>query len=166
MTDAPALLEVSDLTVSFRSGGRDLVAVDRAGFRLRAGETLGIVGESGSGKTAMAMALLRLLPQPPARIEAGRVLLDGVDLLQLDERAMEDVRGRRVAMIFQDPMSALNPVMTVGAQIMEPLTRHLGLSRQAAAARALELLERVRVPAAHQRFMSYPHELSAGCGSA
>jgi oligopeptide/dipeptide ABC transporter ATP-binding protein len=162
MSEARLLLDVRDLTIAFRSGGRDLVAVDRASFSVRAGEVLGIVGESGSGKTAMALSLLRLLPEPPARVLGGQVMLEGADLLQMGEDSLEAIRGRRIGMIFQDPMSALNPVLTIGDQIMEPLRLHLGLSRSLARERALELLDRVRVPAAAERLNSYPHELSGG----
>ncbi|MGE0726069.1 MAG: ABC transporter ATP-binding protein [Alphaproteobacteria bacterium] len=156
------LLAVDGLRVVFGPPSREQVAVDGVGFTVGAGETLGIVGESGSGKSLTALAMLRLVPSPPGRIAAGRVRFDGTDLLTLDEGAMERVRGARIGMIFQEPMSALNPVFTVGEQIAEALRVHERMGRRAAAARAVALLERVGIADAARRARQYPHELSGG----
>jgi peptide/nickel transport system ATP-binding protein len=151
------LLDVSGLTIAFPAAEpvRDL------SFRVRRGETVSIVGESGSGKSLTALALMRLLPRS-ARLRQGRIAFAGRDLATLDEAAMRKVRGREIAMIFQEPMTSLNPVLTVGAQIVEVLRLHEGLSRQAARARAVELLDRVRVADPHLRVDDYPHRLSGG----
>ncbi|MCC7275867.1 MAG: ABC transporter ATP-binding protein [Alphaproteobacteria bacterium] len=156
------LLRVEDLQVRFRTAAGILPAVDGVGFELRSGETLGLVGESGSGKTVTSLALLRLLESPPAEIRAGRVLLEGRDLFTLGEREMADVRGRDASMIFQEPMTSLNPVLSVGYQIAEPLVRHLGMSQAAARARTVELLEQVGIPNPARAAADYPHRLSGG----
>jgi oligopeptide/dipeptide ABC transporter ATP-binding protein len=155
------LLEVRDLRVAFTGRGGEVAVVDRISFTLRAGEVLGVVGESGCGKSMTALALMRLLP-PAARIAGGTVLLDGEDLTAATERRMCAVRGRRLAMIFQEPMSSLDPVQSIGTQVMEPVRVHFGLSGGEARRRALEVLDRVRIPAAASRFSAYPHELSGG----
>jgi oligopeptide/dipeptide ABC transporter ATP-binding protein len=155
------LLEVEDLVTEFGTRGGALRAVDRVSFALDRGETLGIVGESGSGKSAIAQSIMRLV-QPPGRIAGGRIRLDGEDLLALPEPAMRRVRGARVAMIFQDPTSTLNPVLTVGEQIAELLRCHRGLGRRQARAEGIAMLERVGIPAASTRYDSFPHELSGG----
>ena len=157
---APPVLDVRGLGVRIRLGHRELRAIDDVGFHLRPGETLGLVGESGSGKTMTALALMRLLETPPVEIDRGSVTLDGTDLLGLSERAMEDLRGHRISMIFQEPMTALNPVMPVGRQIEEPLQRHLSLSRRDARGQAMALLDQVGLPAGLRT--AYPHELSGG----
>ena len=151
------LLEVQDLTVTFGA----LTAVDRVSFRIDAGETLGLVGESGSGKSVTAFSILRLL-QPPGRITGGRVMFEGRDLLMLSEREMREVRGARISLIFQEPMTALNPVMRVGDQIAEALSVHGIAAGGDARARAVELLEAVRIPDAARRVRDYPHQLSGG----
>ena len=156
------LLAVEGLRVVFGPPGREQVAVDGIGFTIGAGETLGIVGESGSGKSLTALAVLRLVPNPPGRIAAGSVRFDGQDLLALDEAAIERIRGARIGMIFQEPMSALNPVFTVGEQIAEALRVHEGMTRRDAAARAVALLQRVGIADAARRARQYPHELSGG----
>ena len=154
------LLDVQDLTVVFE-GARPVTAVDRVSFQIAAGETLGLVGESGSGKSVTAFSILRLV-QPPGRITGGRVLFEGRDLLALPEPEMRQVRGARMSLIFQEPMTALNPVMRVGDQIAEALTVH-GLADAAAArARAVELLEAVRIADPAKRVRDYPHQLSGG----
>ena len=158
----PAVLEVRGLGVRIHVGGQELRAVDDVSFDLAPGETLGLVGESGSGKTMTALALMRLGETPPIEIDRGTVRLAGQDLLALPERAMEDVRGRALSMVFQEPMTALNPVLTVGRQVAEPLRRHLRLSRGAARARMVALLDQVGLPAPEQIARSYPHELSGG----
>jgi peptide/nickel transport system ATP-binding protein/oligopeptide transport system ATP-binding protein len=129
---------------------------------LRPGELLGVVGESGSGKSVTMMSLIRLLPSPPADIRAGEVLLKGEDILKLDEDGLRKVRGARVGFVFQDPMTSLNPVFTVGNQITEPLRKHKGMTRAEAEARAVELLELVGIPDARKRLTSYPHQFSGG----
>jgi peptide/nickel transport system ATP-binding protein/oligopeptide transport system ATP-binding protein len=155
------LLEVEELVTEFRTRGGALRAVDRVSFGLDRGETLGIVGESGSGKSAIAQSIMRLV-QPPGRIAGGRIRLDGEDLLALPEAAMRRLRGARIAMVFQDPTSTLNPVLTVGEQIAELLRCHRGLGRRAARAQGITMLERVGIPAAATRYDSFPHELSGG----
>ena len=141
--------------------GRDLAAVDDVSFVIGRGETLGLVGESGSGKSVTALSIIRLVT-PPGRITGGRIELDGRNLLELDEREMRPIRGRRIGFIFQEPMVALNPVYTIGYQIRETLAVH-GLARgQAARRRAVELLAAVRVPEPHRRVREYPHQLSGG----
>ncbi|MFO1060364.1 MAG: ABC transporter ATP-binding protein [Dongiaceae bacterium] len=155
------LLEVEDLVTEFRTRAGALRAVDRVSFGLERGETLGIVGESGSGKSAIAQSIMRLV-QPPGRVAGGRIRLDGEDLLALPEAAMRRLRGARIAMIFQDPTSTLNPVLTVGEQIAELLRCHRGLGRRAARAEGVAMLERVGIPAADTRYDSFPHELSGG----
>jgi ABC-type dipeptide/oligopeptide/nickel transport system ATPase component len=154
------LLDVQGLSVSFPDRRSRVRAVDAVSFRIAAGETLGLVGESGSGKSITAFSIVRLLP-PSARIDAGRVLFSGRDLLTLPDSAMGDIRGARIGLIFQEPMTALNPVMRIGDQIAEALTVH-GASRAAARARALELFDAVRIPEAARRLRDYPHQLSGG----
>jgi peptide/nickel transport system ATP-binding protein len=154
------LLDVQDLTVTF-PGVKSVTAVDRVSFHVAAGETLGLVGESGSGKSVTAFAILRLL-QPPGRVTGGRVFFEGRDLLAISEREMRAVRGAGISLIFQEPMTALNPVMRVGDQIGEALTAHGMASRSDARARAVELLDAVRIPDAARRVRDYPHQLSGG----
>lgn len=155
-------LEVTDLATSFKTPGGRFRAIEGVSFRLERGRTLGVVGESGCGKSVTAMSLVRLVDSTGGRIETGRVLLDGLDLLGLSPKALRAVRGRRVGMIFQEPMTSLNPVFTIGRQIAEVFTIHLGTSRSEAKQRAIELLRRVRIPAPEQRFDEYPHQLSGG----
>ena len=158
----PPVLEVEGLTTEFHLRRGVLRAVDNVGFTVNQGETLAIVGESGCGKTITALSLIRLVPTPPGRIAGGRVLLDGIDLLTLSEAAMRRLRGSRIAMIFQEPMTALNPLLTIGRQIVEMLRRHENLSHSAARRRAIEMLERVRIPEPERRARDYPHQLSGG----
>jgi ABC-type dipeptide/oligopeptide/nickel transport system ATPase component len=158
--DAP-LLDVQHLTVTFAGERSTVTAVDDVSFQIAPGESLGLVGESGSGKSVTAFAILRLL-QPPGRVTGGRVLFEGRDLLGLPEHEMRHVRGARISLIFQEPMTALNPVMRVGDQIAEALSVH-GLATGAAArARAVELLDAVKIPDSAQRVRDYPHQLSGG----
>jgi peptide/nickel transport system ATP-binding protein len=160
--NAAPLLEVDDLSVVFtRRGRRDVRAVDGVTFSVRAGETVGLVGESGSGKSVTSLALMRLLPSRGAHV-GGRVTFDGMDLLSLPKDSMRDIRGRDMAMVFQDPMSSLNPVLTVGRQITEVLKRHRGMHGDEARDEAVTLLSRVGIPDPARRFGEYPHQLSGG----
>jgi peptide/nickel transport system ATP-binding protein len=161
---AGPLLRVRDLTAEFASGGgAPARAVDGVGFDVAAGETLALVGESGCGKTVTALSILRLIPEPPGRIGPGsRVELEGRDLLALDAKELRAVRGNRIAMIFQEPMTALNPVLAIGDQVAEPAVIHQGLSGRAARARALEMFRLVGIPDAESSVDRYPHELSGG----
>jgi oligopeptide/dipeptide ABC transporter ATP-binding protein len=155
------LLEVRDLHVSFFTQRGEARAVDGVSFSVDAGQTLGLVGESGCGKTVSALSLLRLLP-PSGRVVSGSIVFDGRDLLDLDEAAMRGVRGNQIAMIFQEPMSSLNPVFTVGYQIIEAVRLHQGLNRSAARAKAIEMLDLVEIPEAERRVDDYPHQMSGG----
>jgi oligopeptide/dipeptide ABC transporter ATP-binding protein len=157
-----ALLEVQDLHTWFHTREGVVRAVDGLSFALERGKTLGIVGESGCGKSVTALSIMGLIPRPPARIERGSVLFDGRDLTTLSERELEDVRGKDIAMIFQDPMTSLNPTLKVGTQIMEGLRRHLDVSKKQARRRAIELLDEVHVPNAADRIDDYPHRFSGG----
>jgi oligopeptide/dipeptide ABC transporter ATP-binding protein len=159
-TEGP-LLAVRELKAEFRSDERVVRAVDGVSFDVGRGEIVGIVGESGSGKSATCLSILRLLPVN-GRIVSGTLSLGGAELQSLPERAMRDVRGRRIAMIFQDPMTSLNPYLRIGEQLAEACVIHLGLTQAAAEARALELMKRVRIPDAERRLRSHPHELSGG----
>ena len=159
---ATPLLDVRGLTVRFRTERGELTAVDDVSFSLEAGQTLAIVGESGSGKSVTAMSLMRLIPDPPGRITAGQVLFEGQDLLQLSESQMRAIRGDRIAMVFQEPMSSLNPSLTVGKQIAEPVNLHRGTAWKRAYLVARALLERVRIPDAGSRLQTYPHQYSGG----
>ncbi len=156
------VLEVDRLQTFFFTRAGILKAVDEVSFTVGAGETLAVVGESGCGKSMTALSIMRLVPQPPGRIVGGKVMLGGRDLLRLDEAAMRAVRGKDVSMIFQEPMTSLNPVLTVGSQIEEVIRLHEDLSRSAARAKAVEMLRRVRIPEAKQRAREYPHQLSGG----
>jgi peptide/nickel transport system ATP-binding protein len=156
------LLQVEGLTVEFATAAGSFRATDDVSFSLGSGEVLGLVGESGSGKTVTCRALMRLLPSRQARVVAGSARIDGVDLMSLDEGAMMQVRGATIGMIFQNPMTHLDPVMTIGDQIAEPLRVHQGLSRTAALERAADLLRQVGIPDPQRRIRSYPHEFSGG----
>jgi ABC-type dipeptide/oligopeptide/nickel transport system ATPase component len=155
------MLEVSHLTTVFDLPTGPLPAVDDVSFEVAAGETLGLVGESGSGKSVTALSIMRLV-QPPGRIAGGTVTFKGQQLLSLSEREMRAIRGAEIALIFQEPMTALNPVFTIGDQIRETLLVHRRVARRAARARAVELLESVRIPDAAARIHDYPHQLSGG----
>ncbi len=157
-----AVLEVTNLRTEFRTRDLTIHAVNGVSFYVKPGELLGVVGESGSGKSVTMMSLLRLLPTPPAKIASGVVRLGDRDLLKIDNEALRGVRGGEVGFIFQDPMTSLNPVFTVGFQLMEPLRRHLGLSKQAARKRAAELLALVGIPSPEKRLSDYPHQFSGG----
>src|SRR6266567_1467186 len=156
------LLEVRNLTTRFRTDRGTVTAVDGVSFHLDPGETLAIVGESGSGKSVTALSVLRLIPNPPGRIESGEILFDGVDLLKLDDPGIRAVRGNKIAMIFQEPMSSLNPALTVGLQVAEPINVHRGTPWEKAYEAATELIGRVRIADAASRLNSYPHQYSGG----
>lgn len=156
------VLTVEDLRVQFDTQNGKVHAVNGVSFDLKAGEVLGVVGESGSGKSVTMMSLLKLVPIPPAEIVSGSVNFGGRDLLQLSPQELRDVRGGEIGFIFQDPMTSLNPVFTVGFQIMEPLRLHMSLSKKQAKARAVELLELVGIPSAADRLQSFPHQFSGG----
>lgn len=163
--DAP-VLDVQNLKTQFFTRAGIVYAVDDVSFQVGQGETLGIVGESGCGKSVTSLSIMRLIPSPPGKIVGGKMLLntgsDIKDLVQLSEPEMRNIRGNEIAMIFQDPMTSLNPVYTVGNQLMEPLQLHLGLDRKAAFERAVDLLRRVGIPGAEERVHSYPHQFSGG----
>jgi peptide/nickel transport system ATP-binding protein len=157
-----ALLEVRDLHTYFAVEGGEFRAVDGVSFSLGRGRTLGIVGESGCGKSVTSLSIMGLVPQPPGRIAGGSVMFDGVDLLKLDHARMSALRGNKLSMIFQEPMTSLNPVFTVGDQIIEGIRRHRDVSQAEARERAIEMLRRVRIPSPERRVDDYPHKLSGG----
>ncbi|WP_049926050.1 ABC transporter ATP-binding protein [Halopiger goleimassiliensis] len=156
-----ALLEVSDLTVSFYTPEGVVTAVDDLSYTIERGEKFGVVGESGAGKSVTALSLLRLI-ESPGRIESGEILLDGEDILEMSETEVRRIRGNRIAMIFQDAQTALNPVYTIGEQIAEAIRHHLDYDDAAARTRAIELLDQVGIPDAESRYSDYPHEFSGG----
>ena len=157
-----ALLEVRDLRTHFAGEEGEFRAVDGVSFSLERGRTLGIVGESGCGKSVTSLTIMGLVPQPPGRIAGGEVLFDGVDLLKLDHAQMSELRGNKLSMIFQEPMTSLNPVFTVGDQIIEGIRRHRDIGQVEARAHAIEMLRRVRIPSPERRIDDYPHKLSGG----
>ena len=156
------ILDVRDLQTIFRTRSGEVHAVNDVSFDLRPGELLGVVGESGSGKSVTMMSLIGLLPSPPAEIRSGSAIFDGLDLLKADEDTLRAIRGSRIGFVFQDPMTSLNPVFTVGFQIMEPLRKHMGMSKAQARRRAAELLDLVGIPDAARRLKDYPHQFSGG----
>ena len=160
--EANAILEVRDLHTQFNTLDGVVRAVDGVSFELARGETLGIVGESGCGKSVTALSILRLIPPETGRIASGSIRFEGEELTSLSEEAMKRLRGHRISMIFQEPMTSLNPVLTVGTQIAENVTRHLGVSKRAARERACEMLDLVRIADAKRRLDEYPHQLSGG----
>lgn len=162
LEEQPLLLDVRNLTIRLNSAAGLVHAVEDVSFVLREGQTLGIVGESGSGKSVMARSLLNLLPRRSVAQRQGSVVLSGREISALSERDLQKLRGAQVAMIFQDPMTALNPVLTICVQVSEPLQQHLGLSKPAARQRAIELLDAVGIPDAASRVDQYPHQLSGG----
>ncbi|MEH7611974.1 ABC transporter ATP-binding protein, partial [Gottfriedia acidiceleris] len=156
------LLEVKDLCVSFYTHAGEVQAVRGVSFDLKKGETLAIVGESGSGKSVTSKALMGLIPNPPGKIKSGEILFDGKDLAKLSEKEMQNIRGKEISMIFQDPMTSLNPVLTIGYQITEGLIKHQKMSKTEAKKIALELINLVGIPNAEARFKQYPHQFSGG----
>ncbi|MCB0191410.1 MAG: ABC transporter ATP-binding protein [Anaerolineae bacterium] len=157
-----ALLEVKDLVVHFHTQDGVVHAVNGVTYTLNEGETLGIVGESGSGKSVHALSMLKLIPIPPGKIVSGQVLFEGQDLLKMSDDEIRHIRGGKIAMVFQDPMTSLNPVLTIGKQITEALQLHLGMNDRQAKNRAGELLDMVGIPDAHRRLNDYPHQFSGG----
>lgn len=160
-SDQP-ILEVKDLEVEFHTDSGVVQAVNRVSFDLYPGETLGIVGESGSGKSVTNLTMLGLTPQPPGKVVGGSVKYDGQELLSLSQKQWQNVRGKKIAMIFQDPMTALNPFLTVEEQLVEVTMLHMGLSRAEASKHAIELLQKVGIPGAEKRIGDYPHQFSGG----
>jgi len=156
------LLRVHDLKTTFRSDDGVVSAVNGLSFSVEAGSTLGIVGESGSGKSVTALSIMRLIPQPPGKIERGEVFFKGEDLLKKSDAEMRAIRGHEIAMIFQDPMTSLNPVLTIGDQIAEATRLHLGLSKKDSLAKAVDMLRLVRIPTPEKRLNDYPHQFSGG----
>ncbi|MEK7873629.1 MAG: ABC transporter ATP-binding protein [Chloroflexota bacterium] len=156
------LLEVRDLRTHFFTRRGVVKAVDGVSFSLRAGETLGIVGESGSGKSITALSLVRLVPRPAARIVGGQVLLQGEDLLRKSESEMRRIRGEKIAMILQDPLTSLNPVLSIGDQVTEAITLHQGLRGRSLWERAVDILRKLKIPSPEQRMSSFPHQMSGG----
>jgi peptide/nickel transport system ATP-binding protein/oligopeptide transport system ATP-binding protein len=157
-----SLLEVDGLTTAFQTGSGQVTAVEDISFTLDKGEILGIVGESGSGKSVTALAIMGLLPKPPAKILGGQIRFEGQDLLRLSDRSMQRLRGPGVAMVFQEPMTSLNPVFTIGDQIIETIRAHENISPRDSFTRAVEMLERVGIPSPDRRMSDYPHQLSGG----
>jgi oligopeptide/dipeptide ABC transporter ATP-binding protein len=157
-----SLLQVSDLTTSFQTAGGEVTAIENISFELEEGEILGIVGESGSGKSVTALAIMGLLPRPPARIKGGTIRFEGQELLKLSDRSMQRLRGPGMAMVFQEPMTSLNPVFTIGEQITETIRAHENRSEKACFSQAVEMLEKVGIPSAISRMTDYPHQLSGG----
>ena len=156
------ILQINDLSTHFFSRDGVVRAVDGVSYHLNRSETLGVVGESGCGKSVTALSILRLIPNPPGRIVGGEILFEGQNLLQRTEAEMQDIRGNEISMIFQEPMTSLNPVLTVGHQISEAITLHQGLGKKEALDKAVEMLRLVHIPEAHRRVHEYPHQLSGG----
>jgi len=156
------ILEVNDLRTRFHIAEGTVYAVNGVSFHLNHGETIAVVGESGCGKSVTMMSIMRLIPIPPGEIASGEVLYDGHDLLKITESEMEHLRGKDIAMVFQDPMTALNPVLTIGRQLAEPLRVHMGLNKEQIRERSIELLEQVGIADPAQRLSEYPHQFSGG----
>jgi len=162
MAEQEPLLELRDLKTYFDTDEGVAKAVDGVSYKLLPGETLGVVGESGCGKSVTALSVMRLIPDPPGKIVGGQILLRGQDLVRLPEDQMRKVRGKRIGMIFQEPMTSLNPVFTIGDQIAEAVLLHQGVGKREARQRAIEMLTRVKIPSAERRVDEYPHQMSGG----
>ena len=161
-TEREVVLKVDDLRTYFTTRWGTVKAVDGISFDLRRGETLGIVGESGSGKSVTMLSLMRLIPMPPGRIVSGSIVLDGEDLLQMSESEMNKIRGSKIALIIQDPMTSLNPVFTIGNQVSEAIKIHQDIPKRSVMEQALSVLRKVNIPAAETRMRDYPHQMSGG----
>jgi ABC-type dipeptide/oligopeptide/nickel transport system ATPase component len=161
-TAGETILQLNDLHTCFFSRDGIVRAVDGVSYHLERGETLGVVGESGCGKSVTALSILRLIPVPPGRIVSGEILFEGKDLLKLSEAQMQHIRGNEISMIFQEPMTSLNPVLTVGQQISEAIRLHQGLSRRDALDKSIEMLRLVHISEPQRRVQEYPHQLSGG----
>ena len=162
MPNGQRILKVRDLSVSFATNNGPAKVIEEVSFSMDHGQTLGLVGESGRGKSVTAMSIIRLLPSPPSRVESGQVIFDGQDLLKLDDAAMRNIRGNRIGMIFQEPMTSLNPTFSIGFQIGEVLRLHRGLGQRQVRDRCIELLDMVGVGSPAARIDQYPHQLSGG----
>ena len=156
------LLDIKNLSTHFNTSAGTIKAVNDVSFKLREGETLGLVGESGCGKSVTALSIMRLVPSPPGRIVSGDVIFQGKNLLEISEEEMQNVRGRDIGMIFQEPMTSLNPVLSIGRQLREPLELHLGMTKQQSLSRSSELLELVGIPDPATRLKTFPHQTSGG----
>ena len=161
-TEDAVVLRVNNLSVDFDVKGKSANILSQVSFSLKRGETLGVIGESGCGKSMTALALLRMVPSPPGRISDGQVILDDVDLLTVSKKRINDIRGKEISMIFQEPMTSLNPVYSVGNQLIETIRRHKDISPADAQEEAIELLRLVQIPAPERRINEYPHQLSGG----
>ena len=160
--DNNVILQVEDLHTHFQTRWGTVKAVDGVSFNLRRGETLGIVGESGSGKSVTMLSLMRLVPSPPGRIVSGKIVLDGEDVLELPAHEMTNVRGSKIALIIQDPMTSLNPVFSIGIQVSEAIRIHQDIPKKTILEKAIEVLRKVNIPAAESRVRDYPHQMSGG----
>ena len=157
-----ALLSVQNLVTSFSVSGKMVRAVDNCSFDVQNGKTLGIVGESGCGKSVTSLSIMRLIPDPPGKITSGKIFFENKNILELKENEMRSLRGNRISMIFQEPMTSLNPVYTIGNQIAEVFTLHKGVTKKEARELSIDMLQQVRIPSPEKRIDSYPHELSGG----
>lgn len=157
-----SILQVENLVTTFQSGGKIIRAVDNCSFNVTKGKTLGIVGESGSGKSVTSLSIMRLVPDPPGKITSGKIIFEGANLLDLSERQMRSLRGNKMAMIFQEPMTSLNPVYTIGNQISEVFILHKQATAKQARELSIEMLKQVRIPSPEKRIDEYPHQLSGG----
>ncbi len=162
MSSATSILEIQGLKTYFETGRGTIKAVDGVDLSLEKGDTLGIVGESGCGKTVLSLSIMRLVPKPAGRIVAGKILFNGTDLVSLNESSMRGIRGKDISMIFQEPMTSLNPVLKIGDQVSEVIRIHQGLSAREALAQAVDILRMVGIPAPEQRSREYPHQMSGG----
>ena len=156
------VLTVENLVTSFNVSGREINAVDDCSFHVQKGKTLGIVGESGCGKSVTSLSIMRLIPSPPGKIKSGKILFDNKNLLELNEKDMRSIRGNKISMIFQEPMTSLNPVYTIGNQIAEVFQTHKKVSQKEAQNLSIEMLKQVRIPSPEKRIHDYPHQLSGG----
>ncbi len=160
--DPSTILSIENLVTSFKITGNYINAVDRISFKVKEGKTLGIVGESGCGKSVTSLSIMRLIPEPPGKITSGKIIFENKNILELSDNEMRSIRGNKMSMIFQEPMTSLNPVYTIGNQIAEVFTLHKGVSKKEALELSIEMLNQVRIPSPEKRIDNYPHELSGG----